>query len=142
MGLIDSGEGDFLLRLTFSAAEVAGISGHEMARPTFADLGNSRFRIHQTSPRAEAFAAQGWGTTTHLGKFGNPTYSEYTGNCERVSSALPIVELPSLTVELLGKVRNDVGVGAQDSDEAYAKELLAGQSVASIKEAILKMIGS
>lgn len=140
LGLIDSNEGSFLLRLSFPAEDLAGISGHEMARPSFADLGNSRFCVHQTSVRATTFAANGWGATTHLGKFGNPAYADYTGNCERVSSALPIADLRSLTVEFLGKVTSNAGVEAHNNDDAYAHTLLAGQTEASIKKVILKLI--
>lgn len=142
LGLIDTVEGSFLLRLSFSSRELASISGHELARPVFSDLGNARFRVHQTSPRAVTYAAQGWGATTHLGKFGNPRQSDSTGVCERVSSALPLAELNSLAVELLGKVTSDVGIEAHDSDEAYAIELLAGNSEQSIKEALLQLFAS
>lgn len=68
LGLIDNGEGKFLLRLSFLASSLANLPGNELARPVFSDLGNSRFRVHQSSSRAKIFAQQGWGATTHLGK--------------------------------------------------------------------------
>lgn len=104
LGLIDNGDDGFLLRLSFLASSTAKIPYNELARPVFADLGNSRFRVRHSSSRAVEFATHGWGATTHLGKFGDSTYSDSTGVCERVSSALPVADLEFLTVEFLGKV--------------------------------------
>lgn len=140
LGLIDNGEGKFLLRLSFLATSLAKIPNNELARPVFSDLGNSRFRVHQSSNRAKIFAQQGWGATTHLGKLGDSKYSDLTGVCERVSSALPIIALERLTVELLGRVTRDRGIETHDDDEAYANELQAGRSEAAIKNNLLSLL--
>ena len=140
LGLIDSGEGNFLLRLSFLASSIAKIPDNELARPVFSDLGNSRFRVCQSSNRAKIFAQQGWGATTHLGKFGDKNFSDSTGACERISSALPITALESLTVELLGRVTKDRGMETHDNDEAYAKELQAGRSEVVIKNNLLSLL--
>lgn len=142
LGLIDNVEGDFLLRLNFLAKDIASICEHEMARPVFSDLGNRRFRVYQSSSRAIAYARDGWGATMHLGKFRNTaSHNEYTGACERVSSALPLESLSSLTVELIGKVKRGAGEEAHDNDDGYAEELLGGRDKQSIKAELLKKIG-
>ena len=140
LGLIDSGDDAFLLRLSFSAASLGEIPNNELARPVFCDLGNSRFRVRQSSVRAKAFAKGGWGATTHLGKFGDKNYRHSTGVCERVSSALPLTQLDNLSVEFLGKVTKARGVGMHDDDKAYAKKLQAGRSKVTIKKNLLSLL--
>jgi hypothetical protein len=140
LGLIDSGEGTFLLKLSFQAEFLANISGNEVARPVFCDLGNSRFRVRQSSSRAKLFAKRGWGATTHLGKLGDKSYRNSTGACERVSSALPLTQLENLTVEFLGRVMKDRGVGIHDDDKVYAKKLQAGRSKIAIKNELLSLL--
>lgn len=140
LGLIDNGDGNFLLRLSFLASSTAKIPNNELARPIFSDVGNSRFRVRHSSSRAAEFAKHGWGATTHLGKFGDSEFSDSTGVCERVSSALPIADLEFLTVEFLGRVTKDRGMEMHDDDEAYAKELHAGRSEATIKNILLSIL--
>jgi len=140
LGLIDTASGSFLLRLSFLASSTTKVPDNEFVRPTFSDLGNSRFRVSQSSSRATMFAKQGWGATVHLGMLGYINHNESTGASERVSSALPLDILESLTVELLGRVANDRGTGVHDNDDAYAKELEAGQTTTAIKNNLLSIL--
>ena len=140
LGLIDNEGGSYLLRLSFTATSIAKISGNELARPAFSDLGNSRFRASQSSARATTFAKEGWGATTHLGKLGNVGFSDSTGVCERVSSALPLDELENLSVEFLGEIANTSGVNAHDNDSAYENEVLGGRGAINIKNDLLSWL--
>jgi hypothetical protein len=136
LGLIDYRDGAFLLRLTFPAARLSGMSTSEVARPIFSDLGNSRFQVNQTGSRAAAYAAQGWGATVHLGKFGNG-FPDSTGAPERVCTSLPLSELAPLRVDFLGQVRGERGKAKHDDDEAFAVYLEAGRSTGEIRDALL-----
>jgi hypothetical protein len=104
LGLVDYGDGSFLLRLSFQASSLAKLKPCELARPSFSDLGNSRFRVSQSSRHATEYAAAGWGATVHLGKFGDKAFVDSTGASERVATSLPLSALDGLTVEFLGRV--------------------------------------
>jgi len=138
LGLIDYRDGAFLLRLTFSASRLSGMSTCEVARPIFSDLGNSRFQASQTSSRAAAYAAQGWGATVHLGKFGNG-FPDATGAPERVCTSLPVSDLVPLRVDCLGQVRGERGKAKGDDDDAFAVYLEAGRSTGEIRDALLAL---
>jgi hypothetical protein len=141
LGLIDHREGTFLLRLTFRASSVAALSSCQIARPTFSDLGNSRFRVSQSSSRAAEYAAAGWGATVHLGKFGETTFPDATGVSERVSSSLPLSGLSGLAVGFLGRVEGDRGLLPKiDDDEAFAQNLELGRTTQEIREILLSII--
>lgn len=144
LGLSHIPNGTFLLRLSFSAANVAAMKSNENARPIFCDLGNARFRVHDPSKSAVAYAAEGWGTTFHLGKFVIQNDDNMTGRSERVSSALPLAELPALQVELLGKVGNTPGrpKNCNDGDEDFFKVLLSGRTESEIKERLAELLSS
>lgn len=140
LGLVDCVEGAYLLRVAFSDASLAALTTYEIARPTFADLGNTRFRVSQSSPRAARYAAAGWGATVHLGKFGDSTYSNVTGASERVTSALRVREL-SAVVSFLGRVTSTRGNGTNDNHEAFAAEIEGSETREQIREAILEACG-
>lgn len=140
LGLIDYGEGSCLLRLSFGASSLAEIKACEVARPTFSDLGNSRFRANQSSSRAESYARAGWGATVHLGKLGDGAFSDSTGVAERVSTSPPLSALAELTVEFLGRVGRDRGLTSQDDDEAFAQLLEAGRATEVIRNSLLSLL--
>lgn len=135
LGLIDNIDGCFLVRLTFRAAEVAAVAGLEVARPTFTDLGNARFRVGQTSLRATQFAAAGWGATVHLGKrAANPT-GDATGESERVASGIPLAAIPGVSIELLGRVT--IRRAADESHLQFSDWVVAGRTLKDIRDDIL-----
>jgi hypothetical protein len=147
LGLIHLGHGSWLLRLTFLASDLAAITTCELARPTFADLGNSRFRVNQTSQLAAILQAEGWGATVHLGKFGDLSFTDYTGASERVSTPLPLSALRGLRVEFLGRVNGSRGIQAEkDDDEAFAKDATRDsngriRTSEEIRDRILSLLG-
>ena len=139
LGLIDYSDGTFLLRLTLAPSSLGALHGCEIARPTFSDLGNSRFQASQSSPRAAAYAARGWGATVHLGKF-RAGLGEATGAAERVSTSLPLSALHSLRVDFLGPVKGERGRTKHDDDDAFAAHLEAGRSSQEIRDALLSLL--
>lgn len=141
LGLIEHQDGAFLLRLSFAASSLASLKPCELARPTFSDLGNARFRVKQPSRRAADYAAAGWGATVHLGNFGDPTFADATGTSERVSTSLPVSAFTGLTIEYLGRVEQDRGMTAKkDDDEAFAADLEAGRTARHIRDTLLSLI--
>jgi hypothetical protein len=136
LGLIGEIDGSYLLRFTFRASELGKLPACEVARPSAADLGNSRFCARQTSSRAVEFGARGWGATVHLGKFENAS-RDVTGRSERVTESLPLRTI-TVTVDYLGRTNGSRGISAKrDDDEAFAQLLEAARSPLQIREAIL-----
>jgi hypothetical protein len=122
LGLCHHKRPQTLVRFVFAASGLAALPGVEVARPTFADSGNARFRAFQDSPRAADFADRGWGATIHLGKLADHAYDEATGVSERVATALPLTDLQDLQVDYLGDVNEDRGVTpGRDDDPAFAQ---------------------
>jgi hypothetical protein len=140
LGLIDYSDGSFLLRLTLAASSLAALHTCEIARPTFSDLGSSRFQASQSSPRAGAYAARGWGATVHLGKFGDSGFREATGAAERVSTSLPLSALDGVRVDFLGPVKGERGRTKHDNDDAFAVHLEAGRSSQDIRDVLLSLL--
>lgn len=142
LGLIDQVDGTFLLRIRFPAAAVPLLTNFETARPTFSDLGGSRFRVSHGSPRASEYAKEGWGATVHLGKFGNKNFTNSTGESERVLPSIPLSELKSIDVHLLGRVQYDRGVTPNTDDgEAFALLLEAGRTTDEIRSLMEEVAG-
>jgi hypothetical protein len=111
-----------LLRYTFPASDLAALTHLVIARPMFADAGNTRFRSGQNSTRAAHFAQEGWGATVHLKKLlmnaGDP---DTTGVSERVSHAIPLSDVRNLRVSYIGDVTEDRGrTPGIDDDRAFA----------------------
>lgn len=141
LGLIHHQHGSFLLRLNFAASSLAKLESCEVARPTFSDLGNSHFRVRQSSKRAEEYYAAGWGATVHLAKFGPSAFDEITGVAERISSSLPLSGLDSLDVTFLGKVEGNRGTTNHDDDEAFAHDSQDGRTAVEIRTRLLTIVG-
>lgn len=131
LGLINRQQNDLLVRYRFDAGSVRMLAGDEVARPTFADLGNERFRVRHNSKRGREFASQGWGATVHLGKLAQRPRAPVTGLPERVTCALPIGELKGLGLEVLGFVSNKL---ATSRDEEFLWNLLLCDKTDLIKE--------
>jgi hypothetical protein len=143
LGLVDYGAGSCLLTLSFSASSLATLIPCELARPTFSDLGNSRFRVSPSSDRAAEYAELGWGAAVHLGKFRARPFVDATGASERVSTSLPVSALKSLTVKYLGRVEQDRGTTAQlDDDDVFAEVLEAGRTAKDIRDMLILRIAS
>jgi len=139
LGLVHCRDGSFLLRLRFPSDAVARSGDSEMARPSFADLGNSRFSVRQISARAAIYAAAGWGATVHLGKFANGS-SDITGTSERVTRPLRAASL-SIAVEFLGPVRADRGVTMLvDDDDAFADRVQRGRTPTDLRTALMLLL--
>jgi hypothetical protein len=88
LGLIDGKAGECRLEIQFLASSLENVGGVIIARPSFADRGNTRFAAVQNGRRPRLYHALGWGTTVDLRKVaeGNP---DIEGLPERVCSALP-----------------------------------------------------
>jgi len=141
LGLIGCRSTDCLLRLSFPASVLASLTNVEIARPTFADGGNTHFRVYQASARARTFAGEGWGATQHLKKLATANATDVTGVCERVARSLPVANLTGLNVELLGYVIERRGITAGVDDlEAVANRVLAGRTADAARSLLLDLV--
>lgn len=95
-----------LLRYHFDATSARIAAKDDVARPTFADLGNKWFRVRDVSPRGRHHAEWQWGTTAHIGAENTGTRPHTKGCPERTVQAMPIGLLSGLTIEFLGLVKN------------------------------------
>lgn len=140
LGLIDSRHTDqHLIRYMFDAARAWDIAGPHIARPTFADLGNDRFRVKHLSQRGRALASAGWGSTIDLGRLAHPKMPS-TGRPERVVSALPLRDLTSLQVVYLQATTLARGSSSSDNDLAFARSILRGRKTATLCRKILRFV--
>lgn len=137
LGLIHREIDDHLVALAFDAQAAASITDFEMARPTFADLGNSRFCVQPCCDRGREMATNGWGCTFHLKHFAE-RLREPTGLPERVTSAMPLSQLGRIRVRYLGAITLERGKGVEDNDDAFLAHLLGSRSIDDIKTNILR----
>ena len=123
---LDTPIGDFLVLLTCDAQT---LDHHETARPTFADGGNSRFRVV-----ADNISDNSWGTTVHLGKLlGGELLID--GVPERVAEKIPLRTLKPEFMPI-GWVDEKRGNAANDSDEAFKDRLLKTRTEAEMRKFI------
>jgi hypothetical protein len=98
---LDTKKDEWILRYSVDADEVRKAIGREFARPAFGDGGNNWFRVTNHSPYGRHCATFEWGNTADLA-------SERAGVCdgrpERVALRVPFSDIPSLQVQLIGKV--------------------------------------
>ena len=94
--------------------------------------------MHDTTARAIDHSTHGWGTAVHLGRLAEGTLPDSAGVSERVTTAIPLDHLPSVSVQLLGGVSGARGGKVNhDDDDAFAEALLASQTPDDIVEGIL-----
>ena len=130
-----------LVAYIFDRGDVIALAGGEVARPTFADGGNKRFRVHDPGSDGRRLARLGWGATVNLERLAaNEDPSMMHGGSERVVPSLPIDSLGSLDVEYLGPLTYLRAQTPFDSDGAFVKVLLRGQTLSKIKKNILTYI--
>ena len=131
LGLIDCKPDTFHVVVIFDSTK---LGTHPIARPTFADGGNTRFRVIPDAP-----APLGWGVTVDLDQFAAGK-AIVDGLPERV---IPPVFLRTITPEfrLVGWVTTTRGDTAKDSDAEFAQRLLKGVSLSKskLKNEILKL---
>ena len=104
LGLIDYAKDTYLNQIRVPEAALTKLPNIKMARPVFSDCGSSRFMVRQQSTRATLYAEAGWGTAVHLGKVRADPMGNVTGAPERVAPPLPLNEIDSFEVDLLGRV--------------------------------------
>jgi hypothetical protein len=139
LGLIHREVDDHLVALEFESDAAAQVAGFEMARPMFADLGNSRFCAMHSSAFGRDMASLGWGCTVDLKRFAQKVWPP-TGRPERVTSVLPLAELGPVRVRYLGAIKQPRGKGSEDDDKAFLEHLLDVRSIDDIKTSILGYI--
>ena len=140
LGLIDSEEGDALVRYTFDADAAYLSVGGDTASPTFLDGGNARFRVRDTSARARKYRLEDWGATVNLAAFALSNKRRITGLPERVSKVLAIDKQNALRAELLGFVGCNRGATLEDDHSAYASYILAKRNISHIVQRILRRL--
>lgn len=119
---LEYSDNTWLVRYTFRSSDVRDAIGEDVARPSFWDLGNQWFRVLTGSPFGRACAGLQWGTSAHLL---STRESERDGRPERVTLRLPFAKLPSLAVELVGKVASDKALPLLSEEDFLA--LLLGK---------------
>jgi len=131
LGLIDSKPDTFHVVVVFDSIN---LGAHPIARPTFADGGNTRFRVVPDEP-----APRDWGITVDLGKFATGE-AIVDGLPERV---IPPISLRTITPEFraVGWVTTTRGTMANDSDAMFVQRLLKNVSLgkSKLKKEILKL---
>ena len=141
LGLIDYGAETHLISYTLRGDALAALEATlEMARPMFADLGNSRFRVACSCRRSEAMEAAGWGCTTHLGRFPDPALHPVSGRPERVTRRLPLNETPLLQVIYRRGTKATRGLDITDDDDAFLALVLGRGNLHDIKKEIVEFI--
>lgn len=128
--------GACLVQLKFQGAELRSLPGLEVARPSFCDLGNTRFRVGQRSPVADRYAQAGWGATVHMGKLAAGKSTDFTGVPERVTTPLPLSSISKVDVQCLGRVSTTCSA----SGEAFRSWVLGQRTKASLEHEILQLI--
>jgi hypothetical protein len=128
LGLIDSEDGEFRLEISFSAQSLKVLPNVTVARPTFADGGNSRFAAFQDGAICEQNYSRGWGTAVNLEKLAQG-HTDMSGLPERVSTAVPI-DPSFFVVEYIGRVSGTRGLTASVDDHAAFEKRLRGSTTA------------
>jgi hypothetical protein len=124
---LDTPVGDFQVLLVCDAATLV----HQtVARPTFADGGNSRFRV---IPDNKSHGAD-WGTTVHLGLLSQGALS-VDGAPERLAEKIPLTTLKP-EFRPVGWVEQPRGVSHNDSDDAFKNRLLRKRKEAKLADYI------
>lgn len=114
--------------------DAVNLGRHMTARPTFADGGNSRFRIIPDSSANDP----SWGTTVHLGKLSKGDAS-VDGMPERVAEKVPLRTLKP-EFRPIGWVEAKRGDTVNDSDDAFMERLLRGRNENELREIIGELI--
>lgn len=129
LGLIDLKPDTFHIVLVFDSSK---LGTHPMARPTFADGGNTRFRITPDVP-----GLPDWGMTVDLGQFAAGE-TIVDGLPERV---IPPIALRTLVPQFkaIGWVTTMRGTTDKDSDVVFAQRLLKGSSLPELEKSILRL---
>ncbi|WP_295390688.1 hypothetical protein [uncultured Thiodictyon sp.] len=100
-----------------------------VARPTFADGGNSRFRV-----KPDQATSTDWGTTVHLGKLQNGS-PEIDGAPERIAAMMSLRAL-NLEFRPVGWVLYPRDTSSRASHADFAERLLRGRERGTVRSAI------
>lgn len=138
LGLIHIEDGEYRLEVSFPGQSLNGLPNLTVARPTFADGGNTRFAAFQEGAACESNHSRGWGTTVDLGRLA-ASERDMCGLPERVSTAIPIS--PSFIVEYLGRVSGTRGLSAGVDDHSAFEKRLRGSATVSEIIGILTKVG-
>ena len=140
LGLIDNQKDAVLVRYSIEAAAAYHSVIGDMAVPTFADVGNTRFRVRDKSVRARMYRSQEWGSTVNLASLPKHRRLRVTGLPERVSRALKIREQSVLRAEVLGFVSCNRGSTPHDNDDAFATYLIGSRKLDSMIDRVLRAL--
>jgi hypothetical protein len=122
--------GNYLLIAEFDETEP---HKRNVARPTFADGGNARFRVVSDGATDEQ-----WGTTVHLGKLYRDEFA-IDGAPERVVEKIPLRSLrPRFTP--IGWVDSTRGTSATDSDLAFKERIVGECSEVDIRAEFVRLL--
>jgi hypothetical protein len=140
LGLINVGAHTYLVSLRFETRSIQGLTGLKMARPVFADLGNSRFAIY-LNKSAESAYADHWGLTVNLARLCKVPRAPINGVPERITSPIPLEIIgSSIGVAPLGWT-----IGARgdklgmDDDDTFVERLRGRRRLASMKTQLLRL---
>jgi hypothetical protein len=141
LGLVDVGQDDHLLRVSFAELSLSEDPPVEVARPIFSDMGNSHFIVDNARfPLGRRHAQQGWGTTVHLGKFRADSHGDLAGVPERVTAPIPVRRLRQLEVEYVGPVmRAAFDDPGEPAEEALCKAMLVPRVREEVAPALLQL---
>ena len=133
LGLIDTKEKAVLVRYELLAASAKKVSENDFARPSFSDLGNTRWRAHGNEPESLALAVLGWGNTVHLAKLRKAKSGSVSGEAERVTRAMSIQRLKIQSIKMLGYVGDTKGRHLNDDNTAFITRLLRRRKLSTVQ---------
>jgi len=139
LGLVDTPVNEHLVTYTFPAEAIDGIPGVEMARPTFADMGNRRFRVSHGCRRSRLMAKLGWGCTVNLARLPDKKLHPASGRPERVTNSLAIAALRP-KVRYLAGVLHERGRSDSDDDAAFLRLALKGRREKCIFQRVARFV--
>lgn len=130
LGLSHLNKTDYLILLKFNNEPNQNLEGVHIARPSFIDGGNSRFRVipdRHSGP---------WGKTVHLGRL-RRAEKTIDGIVECVTFPIKINSLKEAELIPIGEVTQHRGELKEDCDEAFEYRLLKNKKIADLKKFLL-----
>lgn len=139
LGLVNNGDETYFISLDLSAKALHEIKDQVyMARPSFADKGNSRWAAYIDNENARKFYSVNWGQTVDLKKLQKRS-NELNGLPERVCKPIRLSTISKgLSIEAAGWVHKSSICPANDRDhDTFSTLLSGGKSIAKMIQCIL-----
>lgn len=132
LGLSHLNKTDYLVLLKFNIELDKTCKDIHIARPSFIDGGNSRFRVIPDTHSGQ------WGKTVHLGRL-RRAERIIDGIVECVTLPIKINSLKEAELVPIGEVTQRRGELNEDCDETFQLRLLKNKNIADLKDFLLRI---